>query len=336
MLQTVSLKVIKVTKEDIFSIQSTPQFENIALEIFRWQAENCKVYKDFVQNLRIRIDDVKSIVEIPFLPIEFFKSHEIVQSPGKPEEIFTSSGTTGMARSKHLVLDASVYVQSFRKAFEMFYGDITKYAVLALLPSYLERDGSSLIYMVNDLIRSTVHSESGYFLYDHKMLNDTLLNLKESKTPVILIGVTYALLDFAESHSVEFPELIVMETGGMKGKRREMVRKELHETLCAGFGVPVIHSEYGMTELLSQAYSKGAGIFHCPPWMKVQISDTNDPLEILGREQTGGINVIDLANFNSCSFIATQDLGKTFSDGTFEVLGRFDNSDIRGCNLLVQ
>lgn len=308
----------------------------MALEIFRSQAENCKVYSDFVKNLRIKTTDVKSVADIPFLPIEFFKSHEIINGPGKPEEIFTSSGTTGMMQSKHLVQDADVYVKSFREAFKLFYGDIKKYATLALLPSYLERDGSSLIYMVDDLIRCSENRYSGYFLYDHKMLNDTLLNLKESKTPTILIGVTYALLDFAESHSVEFPELVVMETGGMKGKRREMVRKELHETLCVGFGVPVIHSEYGMTELLSQAYSKGAGIFHCPPWMQIQIRDTNDPLEALEAEQTGGINVIDLANINSCSFIATQDLGKTFEDGTFEVLGRFDNSDIRGCNLLVQ
>lgn len=328
--------MIKVTPENIFSIQNTQQFEDLALEIFRFQAENCKVYKDFVKNLSVEVADVKSTGEIPFLPIDFFKSHEIIQSPAKPDEIFTSSGTTGMAQSKHLVLNASVYIQSFRKAFEIFYGDVRRYAVLALLPSYLERDGSSLIYMVDDLIRSSGHSASGYFLYDHKTLYDTLLTLKKSQTPTILIGVTYALLDFAESHSIEFPELIVMETGGMKGKRREMVRKELHEILCSGFGVPVIHSEYGMTELLSQAYSKGAGIFHCPPWMKIQIRDTNDPLELLSPGQTGGINVIDLANLNSCSFLSTQDLGKTFADGTFAVLGRFDNSDIRGCNLLVQ
>ena len=326
----------KIDPKDIFSIQDSRQFESLALEIFRFQTESCKVYRDFVKNLGIIAAEVKSIGNIPFLPIEFFKSHDVISGEGDADEVFTSSGTTGMAQSKHIVLDTGLYIQSFRRAFEIFYGDITKYAVLALLPSYLERDGSSLIYMADDLIRSTGNDQSGYFLYDHKMLNDTLLSLKESKTPTILIGVTYALLDFAESHSIEFPELIVMETGGMKGKRREMVRKELHETLCAGFGVPVIHSEYGMTELLSQAYSKGAGIFHCPPWMQIRIRDTNDPLELLSNDQTGGINVIDLANINSCSFIATQDLGKAFSDGTFEVLGRFDNSDIRGCNLLVQ
>jgi hypothetical protein len=288
-----------------------------------------------VKNLGIKTSNVNTINSIPFLPVEFFKTHDIIRRTGKAEEIFKSSGTTGMSQSRHMVIDVSTYVQSFRKAFEIFYGDITKYAVMALLPSYLERDGSSLIYMVDDLMRSA-NKESGYFLYDHENLREKLQGLKRTKTPAILMGVTYALLDFAESHSMEFPQLIVMVTGGMKGKRREMVRDELHETLCAGFGAPVIHSEYGMTELLSQAYSKGAGIFHCPPWMRVLIRDTNDPLEILGSNQTGGINVIDLANINSCSFIATQDLGKTLPNGTFEVLGRFDNSDIRGCNLLVQ
>lgn len=326
----------KIDPKAIFSIQSQPQFESLALEIFRYQAENCQVYSDFVKNLGIRADKVSDLNSIPFLPIEFFKSHQVISGSGTAEEVFTSSGTTGMAQSKHAVLDVEVYVQSFRKTFEIFYGDIRKYAILALLPSYLERDGSSLIYMADDLIRGSENDNSGYFLYDHKTLNDTLLHLKSTRTHTILIGVTYALLDFAEGHSVDFPELIVMETGGMKGKRREMVRTELHEILCSGFGVPVIHSEYGMTELLSQAYSKGAGIFHCPPWMRVSIRDTNDPLELLSHGQTGGINVTDLANINSCSFIAVQDLGKTFEGGTFEVLGRFDNSDIRGCNLLVQ
>ena len=326
----------KIAPEAIFSIQTSQQFEELALETFRNQAKNCEVYREFVKNLSIKPAEVQSIDKIPFLPIEFFKSREIITGIGESEEVFTSSGTTGLSQSKHLVVDVGLYKQSFRRAFEIFYGDLTKYTILALLPSYLERDGSSLIYMVDDLIRSTANEQSGYFLYDHEKLREKLVGLKQSQTPAILIGVTYALLDFAESHSVEFPQLIVMETGGMKGKRREMVRTELHETLCAGFGVPLIHSEYGMTELLSQAYSKGGGIFHCPPWMKIMIRDTNDPLEILGPNHTGGINVIDLANINSCSFIATQDLGKTSSEGTFEVLGRFDNSDIRGCNLLVQ
>jgi hypothetical protein len=241
-----------------------------------------------------------------------------------------------MVRSQHLVKDLSIYRESYRKAFQLFYGNIKDYVILALLPSYQEREGSSLIYMVDDLIGLSNQEKSGYFLYDHQSLKNTLDDLQKNKTPTILIGVTYALLDFVESHRIEFPELIVMETGGMKGKRKELLRTELHEILCAGFGVSSIHSEYGMTELLSQAYSKGNGIFYCPPWMKVAVRDTNDPLSFLGYEQTGGINITDFANIHSCCFLASQDLGKTYQDGSFEILGRFDNSDIRGCNLLVQ
>lgn len=322
--------------EKIFNITHNGQFDDLAIQIFKFQACHCEVYADFVRNLGIRPEDITERKQIPFLPIEFFKSHDVVSGNGSVKEIFSSSGTTGTNQSRHLVTDISVYEESFRKAFGMFYGDLKKYTILALLPSYLEREGSSLIYMVDDLIRASENEQSGYFLYDHAMLYSTLESLKKTKKPTLLIGVTYALLDFAESHSLDFPELIVMETGGMKGKRREMIRNELHEVLCTGFGVPAIHSEYGMTELLSQAYSRGAGIFHCPPWMQINIRDTNDPLDILDFNQTGGINVIDLANINSCSFIATQDLGRTYNDGTFEVLGRFDNSDIRGCNLLVQ
>jgi hypothetical protein len=328
--------VHKIDPNIIFSIQSRAEFENLALEIFRFQARTCQVYGDFVKHLGIKAGEVKDFKRIPFLPIEFFKSHRVISGTGLVEEIFSSSGTSGMTHSKHHVLDSRIYTDSFRKAFEKFYGNAENYAILALLPSYLEREGSSLIYMVDDLIRSSKNVHSGYFLYDHKNLHESLIRLRDSNTPTLLIGVSYALLDFAESHAIDFAELIVMETGGMKGKRREMVRTELHETLCSGFGVPVIHSEYGMTELLSQAYSKGGGIFHTPSWMSISIRDTNDPLEILSDGFTGGINVTDLANINSCSFISTQDLGKTFNDGTFEVLGRFDNSDIRGCNLLVQ
>ncbi len=319
----------------IFSIQNSGEFENLALDIFRYQVRNCLVYSEFVKNLGLKEEDINKVKDIPYLPIEFFKTHDIICGNRQAEEIFRSSGTTGMAQSRHSVSDIRIYIQSFRTAFKLFYGDIKQYVVLALLPSYLEREGSSLVYMADDLIRQSSNEKSGYFLYDHKTLNESLNQLKSLKAPVLLIGVTYALLDFAESHSVEFPELIVMETGGMKGKRREMVRTELHEILCGGFGVPAIHSEYGMTELLSQAYSKSAGLFHCPPWMQIHIRDTNDPLELVGNSVTGGINVIDLANINSCSFIATQDLGRTYPDGSFEVLGRFDNSDIRGCNLLV-
>jgi hypothetical protein len=325
-----------INTDSIFSIKDFQDFEQLALQIFRYQAEYCRVYADFIGHLGVDGSKVKNIQDIPYLPVEFFKSHHVISGTGKPEEIFTSSGTSGMIQSKHAVKDISIYIQSFRETFKLFYGDINRYAILALLPSYMEREGSSLIYMTDDLIRLSKNEKSGYFLHDHKTLYESLISLQTAKVPTLLIGVTYALLDFAENRSIEFPELIIMETGGMKGKRREMVRKELHEILCKGFGVPAIHSEYGMTELLSQAYSKGAGLFHCPPWMQVYIRNINDPLELLGPNQSGGINVIDLANINSCSFIATQDLGKSFFDGTFEVLGRFDNSDIRGCNLLVQ
>lgn len=320
----------------IFSISDFQEFEAISLEVFNYQVQHCEVYGRFVANLGINLDLVKNHTSIPFLPIEFFKSQKISCGPPVADMIFSSSGTSGMAQSQHLVKDISVYMESYRKAFQLFYGDVSKYAILALLPSYQEREGSSLIYMVDDLIRLSNQLKSGYFLYNHQSLQVTLTELKESKIPTLLIGVSYALLDFLEKYSIEFPELIIMETGGMKGKIKEILRTELHEILCQGFGVPVIHSEYGMTELLSQAYSKGGGIFHCPPWMKIITRDTNDPLSLLAHELTGGINIIDLANINSCSFLASQDLGRTFQDGSFEILGRFDNSDIRGCNLLVQ
>lgn len=253
----------------------------------------------------------------------------------EPATVIFSSSSTGGVPSQHHVKDVRLYENSFRKGFEMFYGDVSTYAVLALLPTYLERDGSSLIYMVNDLIAHSKISESGYFLYDHAELNSTLVHLKNQKIPTVLIGVTYALLDFLENFRVDFPELIIMETGGMKGKRKELIREELHSILYKGFGVSAIHSEYGMTELLSQAYSKGEGIFQCPPWMQISIRDMNDPFGNPPAGQAGGINVIDLANLNSCSFIATQDLGRLYPDNHFEVLGRFDNSDIRGCNLMI-
>ncbi|WP_207424877.1 LuxE/PaaK family acyltransferase [Desertivirga brevis] len=323
--------------EGIFSIQSPEAFEHQALDIFRYQAKENKVYSAFVNGLNIDASKVRSIEQIPFLPIEFFKSHRVITGDVTgAETIFSSSGTTGMSQSKHLVKDIGLYEQSFKKGFEILHENITDITILALLPSYLERDGSSLIYMVDSLIRATQNVDSGYYLYNHEELYQKLQLLKQQKRKVILIGVTYALLDFIEVYEVTFPELMVMETGGMKGKRKEMIREELHSLLTAGFGVSKIYSEYGMTELLSQAYSKGDGIFECPAWMKVLIRDTNDPLSYLSSGQTGGINVIDLANVYSCSFIATQDLGKVYDDGRFEVLGRFDNSDIRGCNLLVQ
>ena len=327
---------VKDLIKQIFSISNNEQFEETCLEVFKHQVENCSVYKAYISHLKVQPEAIKSSKEIPFLPISFFKTHEVLSSKDPVEITFSSSGTTGMSQSKHLVTDLSVYDQSFSQAFEQFYGSIENTCFLALLPSYLEREGSSLIYMVDALIRDSKHPDSGYFLHNHEELHQKLTQLQANSQKTILIGVTYALLDFIETYQINFPELVVMETGGMKGKRKEMVREELHQLLQEGFGVTDIHSEYGMTELLGQAYSKGAGIFNCPPWMKIYLRDTNDPLSLVENKSTGGINVIDLSNVNSCAFIATQDLGRLFPDGSFEVLGRFDNADIRGCNLLVQ
>ncbi len=329
------LQMILPEQQAIFSIGNEAQFLENALQVFRFQAENCQVYKTYLSYLNINPQQIKTLETIPFLPIEFFKTHTILSQNQNPEVVFTSSGTTGITTSQHLVTNVSWYQNSFRKGFELFYGDLKNYAFLALLPSYLEREGSSLIYMVEDLITKTENSGSGFYLYNNDELYQKLIQLQQQKQPTILIGVTFALLDFIEKYQLDFPELILMETGGMKGRRKEMIREELHQTLCQGFGVPAIHSEYGMTELLSQAYSLGEGLFQCVPWMKVLIRDTNDPFSILPNGKTGGINVIDLANINSCSFIATQDLGKIHANSMFEVLGRFDFSDIRGCNLLI-
>ena len=320
---------------DIFTISSQKQFEKIALKVFRFQYENNLVYNEFCTHLGVEKHAVKSLEQIPFLPIQFFKSHTIVSNENPIQEIFTSSGTTGIITSKHLVTDVSLYEESYRKGFAQFYGNIEDYVVLALLPSYLEREGSSLIYMVNDLIELSNNTESGFYLHNHEELIEKLVALDSAGQNVILIGVTFALLDLIEQRKFQLKNTIIMETGGMKGKRKEMIRKELHEQLCEGFGVNAIHSEYGMTELLSQAYSLGNGVFECPSWMQILIRDTEDALTYIKTGKTGGINVIDLANINSCSFIATQDLGKKNPNNSFEVLGRFDNSDIRGCNLMV-
>jgi len=307
----------------------------MALKVFRYQYENNGVYREFCDFLKTDVQKVKTIQQIPFLPIQFFKSHEVVSNSIPIQTIFTSSGTTGMVTSKHLVTDVSIYEESYRKAFSQFYGNIEDYVVLALLPSYLEREGSSLIHMVDDLIQLSNHPESGFYLHNYDELIEKIIQLDQSGQNVILIGVTYALLDLIEKHSFQLENTIIMETGGMKGKRKEMIREELHQELCNGFGVKSIHSEYGMTELLSQAYSLGDGVFECPSWMQISIRDTEDALSYIRDGKTGGINVIDLANINSCSFIATQDLGKKYDNGSFEVLGRFDHSDIRGCNLMV-
>ncbi|MFK5857476.1 MAG: acyl transferase [Bacteroidota bacterium] len=326
---------IKSLENKIFNINSHDNFNEIVLEIFHFQYENNTIYQQFVNFLNINVSGITHYSQIPFLPIEFFKNHKVVSGEFKNEVIFSSSGTTGMQTSKHYLASLKLYEASFNKAFELFFGPITGYVILALLPSYLERSGSSLVYMADKLIGLSKNKQSGFYLNDYQELHSTLLKLKAKNQKVMLLGVTYALLDLAEQYPINFPELIIMETGGMKGKRKELIRDELHGTLKNAFGFANVYSEYGMTELLSQAYSVGEGIFNTPPWMKILIRDVNDPISILPIGKTGGINIIDLANIHSCSFIATQDLGKTNEDHSFEILGRFDSSDVRGCNLMV-
>ena len=319
----------------IFEIKDEHQFNTMAIAVFQYQYKFNPVYRQFCDLIEVQIDSINRFDQIPFLPIEFFKKRQVTCSSGSPEVVFSSSGTTSNRTSRHYVHDVTLYELSFRKAFEQFYGRPSDYCILALLPSYLERTGSSLIYMVNDLIASSKHPDSGFYLSNLPSLADKLRALEERGTKTLLIGVTFALMDLLEVFPMKLKHTIVMETGGMKGRRKELVREELHSRLRKGFGLKTIHSEYGMTELLSQAYSKGEGIFTTPPWMKVLIRDTEDPLTLQGSGKTGGVNIIDLANFYSCSFIATQDLGRLHPGGGFEILGRFDHSDIRGCNLLV-
>lgn len=324
-----------MVSSEIFDIDNEVQFEQTCLRVFRHQANLNSTYREFIRLLGRSPERVQKLTDIPFLPIEFFKSRRVLSSADEVEMTFTSSGTTGSVPSRHLVTDLSLYEQSFNRGFELFYGSPRNYTILALLPSYLEREGSSLVYMADSLIRSSQSQASGFYLHELEELGEKLEELDGSGKVVLLLGVSYALLDLASLKRFRLNNTIVMETGGMKGRRKEMVREELHEELKKGFGVSEIHSEYGMTELLSQAYSKGNGLFQCPPWMKVLIRDTEDPLSYLEQGRTGGVNVIDLANLNSCSFIATQDLGRSNPKGGFEILGRFDHSDIRGCNLMV-
>ena len=325
---------MKALINKIFSCNNKETFEALALELFHYQMENNPIYAPYAA-LILKVKIPANIYEIPFLPIDFFKQEQIICQGKGVEEVFLSSGTTG-DQSRHLVSDLSIYQTSFTKSFELFYGEITDYCILSLLPNYREREGSSLIYMVDELIRKSEHEKSGFYLNDYDGLSETIAELEKKKQKTILIGVSYALLDLAEN----FPQILeyttIIETGGTKGKRKEFLKEELHKILKNSFGLQNIHSEYGMTELLSQSYSKGKGIFKSPPWKKVLIRDTNDPLSVIGENKTGGINIIDLANIYSCPFIATQDLGKTYDDGSFSVLGRFDNSDVRGCNLLVE
>ena len=320
---------------NLFNSHSSEEFKTLSLQIFQKQYQKIPVYRSFVDALNIKPHQVMKIEDIPFMPIEFFKDYKVLAEEEKAELIFKSSGTTGMQRSQHFVKSAKVYKESFVKGFEYFYGPISDYIFLALLPSYLENGDSSLVYMADHLIKLSKNKDSGFYLNDYSKIIEKLHQLKSSPKKVMLLGVSYALLDLVEMQDFDFPNLTIMETGGMKGRRKEVVREELHELISKGFGVEKIHSEYGMTELLSQAYSKGDGVFNCPPWMKIMIRDVNDPLSLLEEGKSGAINIIDLANIHSVSFLATQDLGKITAPNEFQILGRFDNSDIRGCNLLI-
>lgn len=312
-------------------------FERSALEVFRFQYYENEVYQAFITALKIDPKKVSRITDIPFLPIQFFKSHIIKTSDFVPEAIFESSGTTQTINSRHFIKDISIYKKSFLKAFELFYGNPSEWCIIGLLPSYLERNNSSLVVMADELIRQSNHADSGFYLYEQDKLHATLQRLEQQQQKTLLIGVTFALLDFAETYPMPLQHTIIMETGGMKGRRQELTRDEVQQVLKKAFQTNQIHSEYGMTELLSQAYSKEDGIFYCPPWMKVLIRDEEDPMNVNIPEQsvlTGTVNIIDLANIYSCSFIATEDAGRLYPDGSFEILGRIDNSDIRGCSLL--
>ena len=310
-------------------------FESLALDVFRFQYEHNLIYRAFVNYLNVQVDEVNKLESIPFLPIEFFKSQVVKTGKWSAEVCYESSGTTGQITSKHWVKDESFYLNIAERIFTQTYGEVEDFTVLALLPSYLERANSSLVAMANHFIKLSADNASGFFLNDFDQLYSVLSKCKDEGKKTILLGVTFGLLDFIERYQIEFPELIVMETGGMKGRREELVRDEVHEMLKAGFGVNSVHSEYGMTELLSQGYSKGKGVFESGYTMRVLTRDINDPLTVVNQVRTGGINVIDLANLHSCAFIETKDLGRVHANGTFEVLGRIDNSDVRGCNLMV-
>jgi hypothetical protein len=324
---------VKEFVNNIFAA-SPETFDQLALQVFRYQYQHNAVYHQWINELHIDAYAIVEITAIPFIPVSFFKQFEVVSGSFTPDIVFESSGTTQTVNSRHLVKDVSVYKQSFRKGFKHFYGGVNEWCIIGLLPSYLERSGSSLVMMVDELVKDSQHSLSGFYLYDHEALYNVLQQLEAQQQKTLLIGVTFALLDFAEQYPMTLSQTIVMETGGMKGRRKEMIRNEVHAMLEAGLGIQQVHSEYGMTELLSQAYSTGDGIFNPVPWMRLLVRDEDDPLHI--RTQGRGIlNVIDLANIHSCSFIATDDVGTVYENGSFEVLGRMDNSDIRGCSLMV-
>lgn len=320
-------------EDKIFSLEPV-DFEQLALEVFQFQYNNNAIYQQYVKALSIVGSEVRSISQIPFLPIRFFKTAEIKTTVFEPEAVFESSGTTQTINSRHYVKDLRIYQRSFLQAWEQFYGPVQDWCVIGLLPAYLERRHSSLVVMVNEMIKLSGHAQSGFYLYEHEKLAAVLQELEKQGQKTLLIGVTFGLLDFAEQFPMPLQHTIVMETGGMKGRRREMTREEVHGILSTAFKTPLIHSEYGMTELLSQAYSYGHGLFDCPPWMKVLVRQDDDPLDVRVAG-SGVINIIDLANLYSCAFIATDDVGTVQEDGSFNVLGRVDTSDIRGCNLLI-
>ncbi|MCF6365910.1 MAG: acyltransferase [Bacteroidales bacterium] len=324
-----------ITAKNIFSIKNEEQFNAAALEVFEYQLGADGVYRSYIKKLNINISQIKHYKDIPFLPIDFFKTHKIISSEREIQTTFRSSGTTGMSTSEHHIPDLKIYEESFIKTFELFYGNPEQYTFLALLPSYSERNDSSLIYMVEKLMQISNKKGNEYYLYNHEELFEKLSELENRKQKTILFGVSFALLDFFEKFKISLKNTTIIETGGMKGRKKEIVREELHRIIKNATGLKQIHSEYGMTELLSQAYAKQENKYITPPWMKILIRDTNDPFDLLPQGKSGGINIIDLANIYSCSFIETKDLGKIHKDNSFEVLGRFDNSDVRGCNLMV-
>lgn len=321
--------------EKIFDVSNESQFNELALEIFQFQFTNNPIYRTWCENLKRTPANVKTLNEVPFLPVEFFKNFSIKSWQGDPIITFSSSGTTGQITSQHHVGDTYIYEQSLMKGFQLKYGKPSDWIIIGLLPAYLERPGSSLVYMTEILIRESGQKESGFYLNNYEELAQLLKRLKEENSKVWLIGVSFALLDMAEKQPEAWGNLVVVETGGMKGRRKEMIRTDLHETIRSNWQIPRLHSEYGMTELFSQGWMSDSGRFHTPPWMKVMIRETDDPFSYAENGKTGGINVVDLANLDSCAFISTSDLGKKFDDETFDVLGRFDHSDVRGCNLMI-
>lgn len=320
-----------------YSVFSTnnENFEETVWRVFRYQSKNCSVYAHYLAALGVDAEKITSVNKIPFLPVSFFKNHSVLANGLTAKKTFTSSSTTGQGQSNHPVADISLYEDSFLKGFRFFYGEPTDYCILALLPGYLERTGSSLVYMADRLIQLSGRAGSGFYLYEHEKLADIIRANESTGQKTLLLGVSFALLDFAERFPMQLKNTLVMETGGMKGRRKELTRAELHGELKSAWGLDAIHSEYGMTELLSQAYSKAGGRFVCPPWMKVLTRSADDPFGYAPVGKTGGINVIDLANLYSCSFIETEDLGRLHPDGSFEVLGRMDFSEVRGCNTMV-